>query len=48
MNEVERQELQNGVVESIHDYFDAYDWDGRFTQLFTEWRFRGEFTFSNS
>lgn len=24
------QELQNKVVESIQDYFDAYDWDAAF------------------
>jgi hypothetical protein len=36
MNEVEMQELQNRVVESIQDYFDAYDWDGKFNQHFGE------------
>ena len=36
MNEVEMQELQNRVVESIQDYFDAYDWDGKFIQHFGE------------
>ena len=34
MNEVEMQELQNRVVESIQDYFDAYDWDGDFIKHF--------------
>ena len=36
MNEVEMQELQNRVVESIQGYFDAYDWDGKFIQHFGE------------
>ena len=36
MNEVEMQELQNRVVESIQDYFDAYDLDGKFIQHFGE------------
>jgi len=36
VNEVEMQELQNRVVESIQDYFDAYDWDGKFIQHFGE------------
>jgi hypothetical protein len=30
------QELQDRVVESIQDYFDAYDWDGKFIQHFGE------------
>jgi hypothetical protein len=34
MNEVEMQELQNRVVESIQAYFDAYDWDAKFIQRF--------------
>ena len=34
MNEVEMQELQNRVVESIQDFFDAYDWDAKFIQRF--------------
>jgi hypothetical protein len=36
MNKVEMQELQNKVVESIQEYFDAYDWDGKFIQHFGE------------
>ena len=36
MNEVEKQELQNKVVESIQEHFDAYDWDGKFIQHFGE------------
>ena len=36
MNEVDMQELQNRVVESIQDYFDAYDWDRKFIQHFGE------------
>ena len=36
MNEVEMQELQNRVVEGIQDYFDTYDWDGKFIQHFGE------------
>jgi hypothetical protein len=36
MNELEMQELQNRVVESIQDYFDAYDWDDKFIQYFGE------------
>ena len=34
MNDLEMQELQNRVVESIQVYFDAYDWDARFIQRF--------------
>ena len=34
MNEQEMQELQNRVVESIQDYFDSYDWDGKFIEHF--------------
>ena len=34
MNELEMQELQNRVVESIQDFFDAYDWDAKFIQRF--------------
>ena len=34
MNELEMQELQNRVVESIQEYFDAYDWDAKFIQHF--------------
>ena len=34
MNELEMQELQNPVVESIQEYFDAYDWDAKFVQHF--------------
>jgi len=34
MNELEMQELQNRVVESIQDYFDAYAWDAKFIQRF--------------
>ena len=30
------QELQNRVVESIQDFFDAYDWDAKFIQHFGE------------
>ena len=37
MNEIEMQELQNRVVESIQDFFDAYDWDAKFIQHFGEW-----------
>ena len=36
MKEVEMQELQNRVVESIQDFFDAYDWDAKFIQHFGE------------
>ena len=34
MSELEMQELQNRVVESIQDYFDAYDWDAKFIEHF--------------
>jgi len=34
MNELEMQELQNRVVESIQAYFDANDWDAKFIQHF--------------
>ena len=34
MNELEMHELQNRVVESIQDFFDAYDWDAKFIQHF--------------
>jgi hypothetical protein len=34
MSEQEMQELQNRVVESIQDYFDNYDWDGKFIEHF--------------
>jgi hypothetical protein len=34
MSEEEMQELQNRVVESIQDYFDSYDWDGKFVEHF--------------
>ena len=34
VNDLEMQELQNRVVESIQVYFDAYDWDARFIQHF--------------
>jgi hypothetical protein len=30
MKEAEMQELQNRIVESIQEYFDNYDWDGKF------------------
>ena len=36
MSELEMQELQNRVVESIQDFFDAYDWDAKFIQHFGE------------
>jgi hypothetical protein len=36
MNELEMQELQSRIVESIQAYFDAYDWDGKFIQHFGE------------
>jgi hypothetical protein len=36
MSEEEMQELRDRVVESIQDYFDAYDWDGKFIQHFGE------------
>ena len=36
MNEVEMQELQNRVVESIQVFFDAYDWDAKFIDHFGE------------
>ena len=36
MNELEMQELQNRVVESIQGYFDAYDWDAKFIERFGE------------
>ena len=36
VNEAEMQELQNRVVESIQDFFDAYDWDAKFIQHFGE------------
>jgi hypothetical protein len=36
MNEIAMQELQNRVVESIQDFFDAYDWDAKFIQHFGE------------
>jgi hypothetical protein len=34
MNEEKMQELQSRVVESIQDYFDCYDWDGKFIEHF--------------
>ena len=34
LSEVEMQELQNRVVDSIQDYFDSYDWDAKFIQHF--------------
>jgi hypothetical protein len=34
MNELEMQELQSRIVESIQAYFDAYDWDGKFIENF--------------
>lgn len=34
MNEIEMQELQNRIAEGIQDYFDNYDWDGKFLQHF--------------
>ena len=37
MKEVEMQELQNRIAESIQEYFDGYDWDGKFILLFGEW-----------
>ena len=36
MSEEEMQELRDRVVESIQNYFDAYDWDGKFIQHFGE------------
>ena len=36
MNEEKMQELQNRVVESIQDYLDSYDWDGKFIEHFGE------------
>ena len=30
MTDEEMQELQNKVVESVQEYFDAYDWDAAF------------------
>ena len=30
------QELQNRIAESIQDYFDGYDWDGKFILHFRE------------
>jgi len=36
MNELEMQEVQNRVVESIQDYFDDYDWDAKFIEHFGE------------
>jgi hypothetical protein len=36
MSDEEMQELQNRVVESIQDYFDSYDWDGKFIDHFGE------------
>ena len=36
MSDVEMQELQNRVVESIQDFFDAYDWDAKFIDHFGE------------
>jgi hypothetical protein len=34
MDQVKMQELQNRVVESIQEYFDNYDWDGKFLEYF--------------
>ena len=34
VNDLEMQELQNRVVESIQAYFDAYGWDAKFIQRF--------------
>ena len=34
MSEQEMQELQNRVVQSIQNYFDSYDWDGKFVEHF--------------
>ena len=36
MKKEDIQELQNRVVESIQEYFDAYDWDGAFIKHFGE------------
>jgi hypothetical protein len=36
MNEEKMQELRNRVVESVQDYFDNYDWDGKFIEYFGE------------
>jgi len=34
MNEIEMQELQNRIAAGIEEYFDDYDWDGKFIQHF--------------
>ena len=34
MDELEMQELQDRVVESIQDFFDSYDWDKKFIEHF--------------
>ena len=36
MNEVEMQELQKRIIESIQEYIDNYDWDGTFIKHFGE------------
>jgi hypothetical protein len=36
MNEVEMQELQKRIIESIQEYIDNYDWDDKFIQHFGE------------
>ena len=40
MNELEMQELQDRVVESIQDFFDSYDWDKKFIDHFGEQQFQ--------
>ena len=34
MDQVRMQELQNRVAEGIQEYFDSYDWGGKFLQQF--------------
>jgi hypothetical protein len=36
MDQVRMQELQNRVAEGIQEYFDSYDWDGKFLEYFRD------------
>ena len=36
VDELEMQELQNRVIESIQDFFESYDWDKKFIEHFGE------------
>jgi len=34
MSEEEKQALMERVIESVQEYFDAYDWDAKFIEHF--------------